>query len=138
MQKNLIIMILLSFLTLFSLDKSYSNDEKKLYIISPINGESVTSPITVKFGVKGMSIVPAGVNKAMSGHHHLLINVNKLPDMSMPIPANKNYLHFGKGQTEASIILPKGKHTLQLLLGNYMHVPHKPPLLSKKIEIIVE
>jgi len=131
-------MVLLLSLTMFSHNKSYSNDEKKLYLISPVNGESVTSPVLVKFGVKGMSIVPAGVEKAMSGHHHLLINVNKLPDMSMPIPANKNYLHFGKGETETSIILPKGKHTLQLLLGDHMHVPHEPPLLSTKVEIIVE
>jgi len=138
MQKNLIIMVLLLTLTMFSHDKSYSNDEKKLYLISPVNGESVTSPVLVKFGVEGMNIVPAGVKKAMSGHHHLLINVDKLPDMSMPIPANENYLHFGKGETEASIILPKGKHTLQLLLGDHMHVPHEPPLLSTKIEIIVE
>tara|TARA_B100001057_G_scaffold434421_1_gene464059 strand:- start:127 stop:543 length:417 start_codon:yes stop_codon:yes gene_type:complete len=138
MQKNLIFMVLLLSLTMFSHNKSYSNDEKKLYLISPVNGESVTSPVLVKFGVKGMSIVPAGVEKAMSGHHHLLINVNKLPDMSMPIPANKNYLHFGKGETETSIILPKGKHTLQLLLGDHMHVPHEPPLLSTKVEIIVE
>jgi len=121
-----------------SYDKSYSYDEKKLYFISPVNGESVTSPVTIKFGIKGMRIVPAGVDKPLSGHHHLLINIDKLPNMDMPIPADKKHLHFGKGQTETSIILPKGKHTLQLLLGNHMHVPHKPPLLSKKIEIIVE
>ena len=121
-----------------SYDKSHSYDEKKLYFISPVNGESVTSPVTIKFGIKGMRIVPAGVDKPLSGHHHLLINIDKLPNMDMPIPADKKHLHFGKGQTETSIILPKGKHTLQLLLGNYMHVPHKPPLLSKKIEIIVE
>jgi hypothetical protein len=85
-----------------------------------------------------MSIVPAGINKPMSGHHHLLINLENLPDMTKPIPADKNHLHFGKGQTETIIELPKGKHTLQLLLGNYMHVPHEVPFLSEKIEIIVE
>jgi hypothetical protein len=85
-----------------------------------------------------MKIVPAGINEVKSGHHHLLVNLEKLPDMNMPIPADKNHLHFGKGQTEATIELSKGKHTLQLLLGNYIHIPHKIPLLSEKIEITVE
>ena len=79
-----------------------------------------------------MEIVPAGIDKPKSGHHHLLVNVDQLPNMKMPIPADKNHLHFGKGQTEATLELPKGKHTLQLLLGNYLHVPHSPPLISKK------
>jgi hypothetical protein len=92
----------------------------------------------VQFGINGMNIVPAGIKKPMSGHHHLLINLENLPDMTMPIPADKNHLHFGKGQTETIIELPKGKHSLQLLLGNYMHVPHEVPLLSEKIVIIVE
>ena len=68
-----------------------------------------------------MEIVPAGLDKPESGHHHLLVNVDELPNMKMPIPADKNHLHFGKGQTEATIDLPKGKHALQLLLGNYLH-----------------
>ena len=116
---------------------NHSDNEKELFFISPKNGDKVTSPVTVKFGVKGMEIVPAGVNKPMSGHHHLLININKLPNMSMPIPSNSNHLHFGKGQTETVLELPKGKHTLQLLLGNHLHVPHEIPMLSEKIEIIV-
>jgi|TARA_Y100000389_G_scaffold10797_1_gene10015 hypothetical protein len=121
-----------------SYDGQYSNKNKRVFFINLNDGESVTSPVTVKFGINGMNIVPAGVDKPTSGHHHLLINLDKLPDMSMPIPADKNHLHFGKGQTETSIELPKGKHTLQLLLGNHIHIPHKIPLLSEKIEIIVE
>tara|TARA_Y100000389_G_scaffold116301_1_gene113450 strand:- start:75 stop:491 length:417 start_codon:yes stop_codon:yes gene_type:complete len=121
-----------------SYDRPNSKEVKKLFFISPINGSYVTSPVTIKFGIKGMDIVPAGVDKPMSGHHHLLINLDKLPDMNLPIPADKNHLHFGKGQTETIIELPKGKHSLQLLLGNYIHVPHKVPFLSEKIEIIVE
>jgi len=85
-----------------------------------------------------MKIVPAGVEQSMSGHHHLLININNLPNMKMPIPSDKHHLHFGQGQTEAVIELPKGKHTLQLLLGNHLHIPHDVPLLSDKIEIFVK
>lgn len=121
-----------------SYDGQYSNTNKRVFFINLNDGDSVTSPVTIKFGINGMNIVPAGVDKPTSGHHHLLINLDKLPDMSMPIPADKNHLHFGKGQTETSIELPKGKHTLQLLLGNHIHIPHKIPLLSEKIEIIVK
>ena len=131
----------LLFIILLINTPSYSGNhfdhEKELFFISPKNGDKVISPVTVKFGVKGMEIVPAGVNKPRSGHHHLLININKLPDMRMPIPSNSNHLHFGKGQTETVLELPKGKHTLQLLLGNHLHVPHEIPMLSEKIEIIV-
>ena len=81
---------------------------------------------------------PAGVDKPMSGHHHLLINVKKLPNMKSPIPADSNHLHFGKGQTQTQLNLPSGKHTLQLLLGDYMHIPHEKPIISDKIEIIVK
>ena len=112
--------------------------EQKVFFISPSDGDVVTSPVAIKFGVIGMEIVPAGIDKPESGHHHLLVNVDELPNMKMPIPADRNHLHFGKGQTEVTLELPKGKHTLQLLLGNYLHVPHSPPLISKKIEIIVK
>ena len=112
--------------------------EQKLFFINPSDGDVVTSPVDIKFGVTGMEIVPAGIDKPESGHHHLLVNVDELPNMKMPIPADRNHLHFGKGQTETTIDLPKGKHTLQLLLGNYLHIPHSSPLISKKIEIIVE
>ena len=134
----LICMILFFVSPVSSNDGQHSNKNKKVFFVNLSDGESVTSPVTVRFGIKGMSIVPAGIDKPMSGHHHLLINLENLPDMNMPIPADKNHLHFGKGQTETIIELPKGKHSLQLLLGNYIHVPHKVPFLSEKIEIIVE
>ena len=134
----LICMILFFVSPVSSNDGQHSNKNKRIFFINLSDGESVTSPVTVQFGINGMSIVPAGINKPMSGHHHLLINLENLPDMTKPIPADKNHLHFGKGQTETIIELPKGKHSLQLLLGNYIHVPHKVPFLSEKIEIIVE
>ncbi len=138
MRLILICMILFIVPNASSQDDIYTSEDRKVFFVSPSNGENVESPVIVKFGVIGMSIVPAGEDKPMSGHHHLLINLEKLPDMSMPIPADNNHLHFGKGQTETIIELPKGKHTLQLLLGNHIHIPHKIPLLSEKIEIIVE
>jgi hypothetical protein len=121
-----------------SYTESYSDKNKRLFFITPSNGEEVTNPVTIRFGIVGMEIAPAGKDKPMSGHHHLLVNVEKLPNMKSPIPADKNHLHFGKGQTETQLNLPSGRHTLQLLLGNYMHVPHEKPLISDKIEIIVK
>ena len=134
----LICMILIFVSPVSSSDGQHSNKNKRIFFINLSDGESVTSPVTVRFGINGMSIVPAGINKPMSGHHHLLINLENLPDMTKPIPADKNHLHFGKGQTETQLNLPSGRHTLQLLLGDYMHVPHEKPLISDKIEIIVK
>ena len=84
-----------------------------------------------------MGIAPAGVNFPNSGHHHLLINLNELPDLKSGIPADANHLHFGKGQTQALIELDPGEHTLQLLLGDWMHVPHEIPVVSEKVKIFV-
>ena len=137
----IVLMTFLFALNAFSYSRYSSNEpnqEKKVFFITPSNGEVVTSPFRVEFGIEGMEIVPAGVDKPMSGHHHLLINLKKVPNMKMPIPADKNHLHFGKGQTETQLELPKGKHTLQLLLGNHLHIPHDKPLISEKIEITVE
>ena len=106
------------------------------YIISPADGATVGREVTVRFGLKGMGVAPAGVAKEHTGHHHLLIDVAP-PAMDEPIPNDKNHLHFGGGLTEARIELPPGRHTLQLLLGDTDHVPHNPPLLSNKITVIV-
>ncbi|MFA0791889.1 DUF4399 domain-containing protein [Microbulbifer echini] len=115
-----------------------AQQETKLYIISPKDGEKVPQTFTVKFGLSGMGIAPAGVERENTGHHHLLIDVDKMPDLSKPLPATKNIIHFGGGQTQTQVTLPPGKHTLQLVLGNYMHVPHENPIVSKKITVEVE
>ena len=115
-----------------------SNSSAKVFIISPENNSTVTNPVKIVFGASGMKIVPAGVNENFSGHHHLLIDVKELPDLSKPIPSDKNYLHFGKGQKSAEIHLEKGVHTLQLLLGDHMHIPHTSPIYSEKIRITVK
>jgi hypothetical protein len=110
----------------------------EVYIISPKNGATVKSPVTVQFGLKGMGVAPAGVKFENTGHHHLLIDADVPADASAPLPTSDNVRHFGKGQTEASIELKPGKHTLQLVLGDQNHTPHNPPVVSKKITITVK
>ncbi len=110
----------------------------ELFIIEPANGAIVSSPVTVKFGLNNMAVVPAGDNTEHSGHHHILIDLNELPDMTLPLPANDNVVHFGAAQTETELELAPGQHTLQLLLGNYLHIPHNPPVISETITITVQ
>ncbi|MGV8997573.1 MAG: DUF4399 domain-containing protein [Parvibaculaceae bacterium] len=112
----------------------------KPYIISPANGAVVKSPVTVVFGLKGMGVAPAGVEKPKTGHHHLLIDVSAPSgeDLDYAIPADAQHVHFGGGQTETSVTLAPGKHTLQLMMGDANHVPHNPPLVSDVVTITVE
>ena len=109
----------------------------EVYIIAPADGATVTSPVTVKFGLKGMGIAPAGVTFDNSGHHHLIID-SELPPLDAPVPTDATHVHFGKGQTETTVELKPGKHTLQLLLGDFGHIPHDPAVASKKITITVK
>lgn len=119
------------------LGASPSQSEARVFIVSPADGATVSSPVTVEFGVEGMAIVPAGTNQPFSGHHHLLINTG-MPAGNLPIPADDQHKHYGDGSTTTTIELPPGNHTLTLLLGDYLHIPHDPPLLSKTISITVE
>jgi hypothetical protein len=109
----------------------------EVYIVSPRNGAKVHSPVTVVFGLKGMGVAPAGIKFDNTGHHHLLVDTDPPANMGAPLPATDKILHFGKGQTETSLTLPPGKHTLQLLLGDQNHVPHDPPVISRKITVTV-
>ena len=118
-------------------DKS-SAAAAKVFIIEPANGATVPTTFTVKFGASGVEIAPAGVDKPNSGHHHLLIDTETLPDFHNPLPATPNLLHFGKAQTETQVTLTPGKHTLQLVLGNYIHVAGDHPLVSEKITVTVK
>ncbi len=111
--------------------------DAEVYIISPADGDTVSSPVTIKFGLKGMGVAPAGIDKPNTGHHHLIIDAG-LPPLDAPIPASDNYKHFGGGQTETTIELAPGKHTLQLIMGDLMHIPHEPPVMSRKITITVK
>ena len=119
-------------------ERTKAPEGAEVYFITPGDGAVVMSPVAVKFGLKGMGIAPAGVKWDNTGHHHLLVDLTELPKMDGPIPNDKNHVHFGGGQTETTIELAPGKHTLQLLLGDVVHVPHDPPILSKKITITVE
>jgi hypothetical protein len=110
----------------------------KVYIVSPANGATVKSPVTIVFGLSGMGIAPAGVQSDNTGHHHLLIDTDLPANIGMTLPTTDNIRHFGKGQTEATIELKPGKHTLQLVLGDHMHVPFLPVVASTKITITVQ
>ena len=109
----------------------------ELYFISPADGATVSNPVTVRFGLRNMGIAPAGIKYDNSGHHHLLVNT-ALPALDFPIINDGNHLHFGGGQTETTLELPPGEHTLQLLLGDFAHIPHDPAVMSERITIIVE
>ena len=109
----------------------------EVYFITPTDGATVSNPVKIVFGLKNMGVAPAGTEKDKTGHHHLLIDTD-LPDPNNPIPSDENHRHFGGGQTETTIELTPGTHTLQLLLGDWSHVPHNPPVASERITITVE
>ena len=113
-----------------------SSDGAEVYIITPVDAERVSSPVTIKFGLRGMDVAPAGTEKAHTGHHHLIIDA-PLPPFNEPIPSDDNYRHFGGGQTEVTLDLGLGNHTLQLLLADHNHIPHEPAVHSGRIIINV-
>jgi hypothetical protein len=121
-----------------ALPRTTAPENALTYFLSPADGATVTSPFTIRFGLRGMGVAPAGVTTANTGHHHLLIDVETLPPDNLPIPNDANHRHFGLGQTETEIMLPPGQHTLQLVLGDALHIPHQPPVRSEKITITVQ
>ncbi len=114
--------------------------DAKLYLIEPANGATIKGKVTVKFGLKGLGVAPAGTAAPKTGHHHILIDTAAPTgaDLEGPIPADGTHRHFGGGQTETVLDLPPGKHTLQLIMGDQNHVPHDPPLVSETVSITVE
>jgi hypothetical protein len=136
--RNLILAALLLAAPLaLAADRTPSPPGAAVYIISPKDGAKIHGPVTVLFGLKGMGVAPAGVKFENSGHHHLLVDAEVPEDLSLPLPATQKILHFGKGQTETTLNLPPGTHTLQLVLGDLNHVPHDPAVVSPKITITV-
>lgn len=110
-----------------------------VYIISPKDGDTVTSPFKVQFGLSGMGVAPAGVDKPNTGHHHLIIDATLSPDeLKEPIASDAKHIHFGGGQTETMVTLPPGRHTLQLVLGDWSHIPFNPPIMSPVVTITVK
>ncbi|WP_170336371.1 DUF4399 domain-containing protein [Ruegeria arenilitoris] len=139
--------------TLFTLSASIawaggetpSNPDAKVYFVNLADGDTVQSPVTVVFGLSGMGVAPSGVEKENTGHHHLLIDRPPIgegedgaDELAYGLPADDNHLHFGGGQTEVTLDLAPGPHTLQLVLGDAGHVPHATPIVSEVITITVE
>jgi hypothetical protein len=132
--KTLFIILLLSVFP----SLTQAGDEPSLYFITPQDGDVVSGEFTIKFGLRGMGVAPSGFQMPDTGHHHLLIDIEALPPMDASLPKTDQVRHFGGGQTETSLTLPTGTHTLQLLLGDYAHIPHDPPVISKKITVTVQ
>ncbi|WP_206081108.1 DUF4399 domain-containing protein [Marinobacter orientalis] len=121
-----------------SSDRTSAPVDAEVTIVSPEDGTTVTSPVAVEFALEGMEVAEAGTDREGTGHHHLLVDVDTLPPMDAPLPSTEQIIHFGGGQTSTEVELEPGEHTLQLLLGDHMHVPHEPPIMSEKITITVE
>lgn len=111
--------------------------EAKVYFVNLSNGATVSNPVKIVFGLTGMGVAPAGIEKAGTGHHHLLVNVAEW-DANNPLPANDNFRHFGLGQTETTVTLPAGTHTLQMVMADQNHIPHHPVVASERITITVK
>jgi hypothetical protein len=111
-------------------------ENARAYILWPPDGAVIRGGFWVRMGLAEAGVAPAGVARAHTGHHHLLIDVD-LPPLDEPIPNDRNHLHFGLGQTEARLELPPGRHSLQMLLGDENHIPHSPPLYSRRITVTV-
>ena len=108
------------------------------YIIEPADGAKVTNPVRVVFGLKGFGVAPAGVERNDAGHHHLLVDAAMPANLSLPLPNDEQHRHFGGGQTEVELMLTPGRHTLQLVLGDHLHIPHDPPIASSVVTIEVQ
>ena len=121
-----------------ALPRSAAVEGVELYFVSPQDGDTVPAEFVVRFGLRGMGVAPAGIMREHTGHHHLLIDVEGLPPLNMPIPADASHVHFGGGQTETTVKLAPGKHTLQLDLADGNHMQFDPPIVSKKITVTVE
>lgn len=121
-----------------ALPRSPAPEGARVFFITPADGDTVSNPVKIEFGIEGMSVVAAGVDETHSGHHHLIIDADLPENLGMPIPADENYIHFGDASTATEVTLEPGQHTLRLLLGDHLHIPHDPPVTSDVITITVE
>lgn len=142
MKRTLFASLLLSCLPLAGtaqeMPRTAAPDGAEAYIISPQDGDTVSSPVSVVFGLRGMGVAPAGVQSPNTGHHHLLIDLEEPASLSTPLPATDQVVHFGAGQTETQVELEPGEHTLRMVLGDHLHIPHEPPVMSEIVTITVE
>jgi hypothetical protein len=132
--------IMLSTATFAGAGETPAPDGAKVYFIGLKDGDTVKSPLLLHFGLSGMGIAPAGTEAPATGHHHLYIDAEEPSGdaLNEAIPADEHHVHYGKGQTEASVTLTPGKHTLQLVLGDWSHIPHKTPVTSDRITVNIE
>ena len=140
MRLSLLTIALLSTIAVARAGETPAPADAKVYFINLKDGDTVTSPVTIRFGLSGMGIAPAGTEAPNTGHHHLFIDAAPLEGdaLNEAIPMDEHHMHFGKGQTEANVTLSKGSHTLQLVLGDWSHIPHKPAVMSDRITVNVE
>ena len=116
-----------------------------VYFVTLEDGATVQSPVTVVFGLEGMGVAPAGTDREGTGHHHILLDrppfgegADGAEELETSLPADDHHIHFGGGQTQVTLDLEPGRHTLQLVLADMNHVPHDPPVTSEVISITVE
>ena len=133
------LLLLVSLTPASTQERTPAPEGAEAYIQSPADGAVVSSPVTVRFGLRGIGVAPAGVELPNTGHHHVLIDVSDadMPSFDLPLPATEQVVHFGLGQTETELELAPGQHTLQLVLGDHLHTPHEPPVTSERITITV-
>ena len=120
-----------------ALPRSPAPEGASVFFLTPEEGDVVSSPVTVKFGLTGMDLVRAGQQAEHSGHHHVLVDTG-LPDLDLPVPADERHIHFGDGSSSTELVLEPGEHTLQLLFADHLHIPHDPPVYSEVITVTVE
>ena len=137
MYRLIILLLALCAFSASAQERTPAPENAELYFISPVDGATVSNPVIVRFGLRNMGVAPAGIKYDNSGHHHLLVDT-ALPALEFPIINDGNHLHFGGGQTETALELSPGEHTLQLLLGDFAHIPHDPAVMSERITITVE
>jgi hypothetical protein len=131
--------LVLSGMALAEEHRNPAPDGARAYIVAPADGATLSSPVTIVFGLEGMGVAPAGTERENTGHHHLLIDTDPdTLDLDTSLPATDQIVHFGGGQTQVTIDLPPGSHRLQLLLGDWNHVPHDPPVMSEIVSVTVE
>ena len=134
------LLMLLSSATIAGAGETPAPADAKVYFINLKDGDRVISPLVIRFGLSGMGIAPSGTEAPNTGHHHLFIDAPALEGdaLNEAIPVDEHHVHFGKGQTETTVTLSKGQHTLQLVLGDWTHIPHKTPVMSERITVTVE
>jgi len=134
------LLMLLSSATIAGAGETPAPADAKVYFINLKDGDRVISPVVIRFGLSGMGIAPSGTEAPNTGHHHLFIDAPALEGdaLNEAIPVDEHHVHFGKGQTETTVTLSKGQHTLQLVLGDWSHIPHKSPVMSERITVTVE